>query len=167
MKALTWLEVANLLATKPLGSTLRLRRPLTQHPKDGGLVPTLGFPVGQRADYRVDYGGPHILHVQDFGTHLEARLEPRQAPRLPAVPSSEVASDVAGALLGGAALGGLVGLLFGRTSNSAFAGVILGGALGAVAASAAEQSKGALSETGNSSGTTQVVRKNLTTKSHP
>ena len=136
MKALTWLAVARLLATQPPGSKLRLRRSLTQHPKDGGLVRTLGLPVGQRADYRLDWGGDQILYVQDFSTHLEARLEPRLRHVTSAVRRTAADGDDASAMLGGAAAGALLGLLLGRSSSSAATGLLLGAIAGLVAGTA-------------------------------
>ncbi|CAM4282358.1 Glycine zipper domain-containing protein [Corallococcus exiguus] len=143
MKALTWHAVAKLLSSQPPGSKVRLRRSLTQHPKDGGLVPTLGLPVGQRADYRLDYGGEQVLYVQDFGTHLEARLDPRRPPvTRAAIGASSEAPDT-DAMLGGAAVGGLIGLLFGRSSSSVVTGLVLGAVAG-LAANAAESSPGTM-----------------------
>lgn len=157
MKALTWLAVARLLATQPPGSKLRLRRPLTQHPKDGGLVPTLGLPVGQRADYRLNYGGDQILYVQDFGTHLEARLEPRRRYVTTPVRAPAADGDEASALLGGAAAGALLGLLLGRSSSSAATGLLLG-AIAGLAAGTAEVAPRALSQTLPTAGPPKLAR---------
>lgn len=143
MKALTWLAVAKLLSGQPPGSKLRLRRSLTQHPKDGGLVPTVGLPVGQRADYRFDYGGEQLLYVQDFGTHLEARLEQRRSPVARAVAEPEADAPDADAMLGAAAVGGLIGLLLGRSSSSVATGLVLGAVAG-LAASTAEPAPGTM-----------------------
>jgi len=132
MKSLTWKQVAQLLEVQEPGTKLRLPRALTQHPADGGLSPTFGMPVGQRADYRLDHGGRNVLFVRDFGTHLEARLEARPE-RAPAAKKDgdAVTADEASSVVGGAALGALMGLVLGRSANAAFAGLLMGALAGA------------------------------------
>jgi hypothetical protein len=166
MKSLTWQQVAQLLAAQAPGTKLRLPRHLTQHPADGGLSPTVGFPVGQRADYRLDDGGAQVLYVQDFGTHLEARLEIRTARTHAALNAGEaVTADEASTLVGTAVLGGLVGLLLGRSKDAALMGLMMGAVAGA-SAMAAEPNK-ALSEKGKASGTPEWARAALTAKNTP
>lgn len=153
MKSLTWGQVAQLLAAQAPGTRLRLPRHLTQHPSDSGLLPTVGFPVGQRADYRLDDGGTQILYVQDFGSHLEARLEIRRTARSHAgLNVAESASvDEAGNLVGGAVLGMLAGLLLGRSKNAALMGLLMGAAAGA--SSKTNEPNKVLSESGKARST--------------
>ncbi|TQF14919.1 hypothetical protein FJV41_16150 [Myxococcus llanfairpwllgwyngyllgogerychwyrndrobwllllantysiliogogogochensis] len=106
-------------------------------------MPTLGFPVGQRADYRLDYGGEQLLYIQDFGTHLEARLEQRRPPVARAVTETSAEAPDVDAVLGAAAVGGLIGLLFGRSSSSVVTGLVLGAVAG-LAANAAESARGTM-----------------------
>src|SRR4051812_36024576 len=72
---LTWAQVALHLKSQPPRSLLRLEKYAVQHPRDGGLHPSIGLPVGQQADYRLGYPNCGGLHVRDYGTHYVAHLD--------------------------------------------------------------------------------------------
>lgn len=98
-----------------------------QHPKDAGMTVALDVPVGQRTTYRMMLAANMDLVVRDFGTHYEAFLELRPTPAgiekaLTEAPGTSVAGMVAA--------GALLGLLFGRSKNSALAGATIGGLAG-------------------------------------
>lgn len=98
-----------------------------QHPKDAGMTVALDVPVGQRTTYRMMLAANMDLVVRDFGTHYEAFLELRPTPAgiekaLTEAPGTSVAGMVAA--------GALLGLLFGRSKNSALTGAAIGGLAG-------------------------------------
>src|SRR5262249_57253631 len=99
------------LAAQPAGARVRVRRPEVEHPLDGGLRVTLAMPVGQRADFMREK-----LHVQDFGTHYEARLVDEPGAGAPVDPR--------------AAAGALLGLLLCGTREAALVVALLGATLG-------------------------------------
>jgi hypothetical protein len=121
---LRWVGVAELLRCQPPGSIVRLPPAQVEHPRDAGVVLTIGMPVGQRADYRLDVGGGHDLVVSEFAHGLEARLEVR-----PALADFERAlRDAPGSsVVGMLAAGALVGLALGRSKESALSGAMIGG----------------------------------------
>jgi hypothetical protein len=103
MTVFRWADVADRLAVEPDGTRFRCARHLAEHPRDAGLQPSIALPVGQRADFRLG-----DLHVQDFGTHYEARVV-SHAECMP--------------------LGAALGLLVGRTREAALVGLFLAAAL--------------------------------------
>jgi hypothetical protein len=126
---ITWLQVAHHLKAKPAGTLFRLEKHQAQHPRDGGLHPSFGLPVGQRADYRLGYPKCGGLHVRDYGTYYVAHLD-RVNPNCD--PMGHILQDTPN-LAGGAALGALVGLFIGRTKEALLAGAALGAILGLAA----------------------------------
>jgi hypothetical protein len=128
----TWEMVANRLSTEPAGTRLRVEKHLAEHPKDGGLRPSIGLPVGQTADFRLRLPDCRGLHVQDFGTHYEAHID-QTDPACDLV--AHLRNDApATFMLTSALVGGLVGLLLGRSGQAFAAGLVLGAGVGGVAA---------------------------------
>lgn len=119
-----WLAVAGMLRAHPLGCFIRFSPAQVEHPRDAGMKPSLGLPVGQRADYRLDVGNGQDLVVSEFSAAFEARLEVR--PTLTDL--ERVLRDAPGStVVGMVAAGALLGLAFGRSKDSALAGATIGG----------------------------------------
>lgn len=98
-----------------------------QHPKDAGMTVALDVPVGQRTTYRMMLATNMDLVVRDFVTHYEAFLELRPTPAgIEKVLTESPGTSVAGMVAAGA----LLGLLFGRSKNSALVGATIGGFAG-------------------------------------
>lgn len=100
-----------------------------QHPRDAGMSVALDVPAGQRTTYKMMLATNVDLVVRDFTSHYEAFLELRPTPTpsgiekaLTESPGTSVASMVAA--------GALLGLLFGRSKNSALTGAAIGGLAG-------------------------------------
>jgi hypothetical protein len=125
----TWLQVAQHLKAKPVGTLFRVEKHLAQHPRDGGLHPSFGLPVGQQADYRLGYPNCGGLHVRDYGTYYVAHLD-RVNPVCD--PVGHIVQDTPN-LASGAAIGALVGLLLGRSKEALLAGAAVGAVLGLAA----------------------------------
>jgi hypothetical protein len=111
MNVMTWTQVAEALASRPAGARVRVRRPEVEHPLDAGLRLTLGTPVGQRADFMRER-----LHVQDFGTHYEARLVDGAAASSAPIPPAAAAGALLGLLLCGTREAALVVALLGAAT---------------------------------------------------
>jgi hypothetical protein len=138
-----WRDVAARLSTEPAGSKVRIEKASVEHPKDGGLRPSFGLPVGQQSDFRLTLPDCRGLHVQDFGTHYEAHID-QTDPACDAI--LHLVQDAPGTFVVGSALvGGLMGLLLGRTSEAFAAGLLLGAGAGCLSAAAAQSDgKGAV-----------------------
>ena len=138
----SWRGIASQLAGEPPGTKVRVEKHLAEHPKDGGLRPGVGLPVGQTADFRLTLPDCRGLHVQDFGTHYEAHID-QTDPACDLV--RHLVQDAPGTFVVGSAIaGGLVGLILGRSIEAFAAGLLLGaGAGGISAASAKSDSKAA------------------------
>ena len=131
----TWQAIAMQLIRHPWGTTLRIEKHHVEHPRDAGMKPSTGLPVGQRQDWRVTYPTCGGLHVRDFGDYYSAHLD-RVNPNCD--PIGHVVSDTP-QIAGGVALGALVGLAFGKSKEAALVGALFGGLIGiASAASQAE-----------------------------
>ncbi|MFZ5438474.1 MAG: hypothetical protein ACOZQL_00630 [Myxococcota bacterium] len=121
---LGWLGVAAVLKQHPLGSIVRLPPARVEHPRDAGMALSVGLPIGQRADYRLDVGGGHDLVVSEFAHGFEARLEIHLAlPEFERALKETPGSSVVGMIAAGA----LAGLALGKTKESALAGAAIGG----------------------------------------
>lgn len=100
-----------------------------QHPRDAGMTMALDIPAGQRTTYKMMLATNVDLVVRDFATYYEAFLELRPTPTSGAIEKALTESpgtSVAGMIAAGA----LLGLLFGRSKNSALAGAAIGGLAG-------------------------------------
>lgn len=134
-RVFTWSAIANHLATQPHGSVVRVEKYQVEHPRDAGMRPSLGLPVGQCTDWRYKFPSCGGLHVRDFGTFYSAHLD-RVNPECD--PVGHVMSDTP-QIAGGLALGALIGLALGNSKEAALVGAMFGGLLGlASTASAAE-----------------------------
>lgn len=127
----TWQAIATQLAAHPWGTTLRIEKHRVQHPRDAGMKPSTGLPVGQRQDWRVSYPVCGGLHVRDFGDHYSAHLD-RVNPNCD--PIGHVVSDTP-QIAGGLALGALLGLALGKSKEAALVGAMFGGLIGLASAS--------------------------------
>jgi hypothetical protein len=127
-----WPDIATELATHPAGTRLRFHKSLVEHPRDAGMRPGVGLPVGQRADFRLTFR-PECwgLHVQDFGDHYEAHID-QTDPGCDAI--KHLQQDAPNTLVAGAALvGGLIGLALGRSAGAIGVGALAGAAIGCLA----------------------------------
>jgi hypothetical protein len=143
MMVRTWKSLATALVPHPLGTRVRVARHLVEHPLDAGMQRSLAFPAGQRADYSLALDASRVLHVQDFGEHLEGYLH----TRVPLVLNRQDAT--VDPVSGGMALGSILSMSMSRNKGAVFAGAILGALLGA----ALVNSKQGLSETVGGAGT--------------
>jgi hypothetical protein len=132
----TWQAIAMQLATHPWGTTLRIEKYRVQHPRDAGMKPSTGLPVGQRQDWRVSYPTCGGLHVRDFGDYYSAHLD-RVNPNCD--PIGHVVSDTP-QIAGGVALGALLGLALGKSKEAALVGALFGGLLGVASATSQVES---------------------------
>jgi hypothetical protein len=121
---LRWTVVAAILRAQPAGSIAWLPPARVEHPRAAGMTLTMGLPVGQRADYRLDVGGGQELVVTEFAHGFEARLD-----RRPTVSDFEsVLRNTPGtSVVGLIAAGALIGLALGRSKDSALVGATIGG----------------------------------------
>lgn len=136
---LTWQQVAYALAREAPGTAWRVAQHEVEHPRDGGLRPTVGMPLGQRASFRARLSDGGVLCVEDHGRFYDARID-RPAPVIQA--AARPTPDAANTVLGLTAFGALLGLAFGRSEDGALTGALIGGVAGlaSVAASEAERS---------------------------
>jgi hypothetical protein len=135
-----WSEVAQLLATQPPRTVLRVQKHQVEHPNAAGLATSIGFPFGQRADFRFRYSDCTGLHVRDFGPYYEAYVDrANQDVDL----TEQLLTDVRGSHFAAmAALGAFVGTLLGRKPGAVIAGAAVGGVLAMLTASAAIEDVG-------------------------
>lgn len=121
---LRWKVVAMALRAHPPGSIVCLRPARVEHPRDGGMTLAVGLPVGQRVDYQMDIGSGQMLRVAEFADHYEARLMPRAT----ADEFERLLRDTPGSsVVGMIAAGALLGLILGRSKESALTGAAIGG----------------------------------------
>jgi hypothetical protein len=127
----SWGDVIIVLCGQPTGSIVRVPKGPLPHPKVFGMEVSLGFPVGQMADYRKRLEGGAGFHIRDFGTHYEAHMDAVH----PSVDFLEhLRKDAPGTFVsGGAALGALLGTAIGRSQNAALLGAAVGAVVGALA----------------------------------
>lgn len=126
----TWDQVGLCLKQEQPGTVLRIPKWQIEHPSTGGLTPSLGLPVGQRADFRLRYSDCRGLHVHDFGEHYEIHLD-EVHPECGLV--EHLRRDAPGTYLGAAtALGAFAGLLLGKSRDAVVAGAFVGALLGAL-----------------------------------
>lgn len=126
----TWSAIAKYLAAQPHGTIVRVEKHHAQHPRDAGMKPSMGLPVGQNSDWRQAYPKCGGLHVRDFGPFYSAHLD-RVNPKCD--PVGHVMSDTP-QIVSGAALGALAGLALGKSKEAALVGALFGGLLGLTAA---------------------------------
>lgn len=122
----TWHEVLGFFKENKTDK-LKIPPHQIQHPKDAGMTVALDVPVGQRTSYRMMIAANLDLVVRDFVSYYEAFLELRPTAKgiekaLTETPGTSVAGMVAA--------GALLGLLFGRSKNSALTGAAIGGLAG-------------------------------------
>lgn len=126
--AYSWEGVVDLLREHEPGTILRLPKHLLSHPEDAGATPSVGLPMGQKADFRWTLDDCTGLHVRDFGTHYEAHLD-RVDPACNVV--EHLRRDAPGSYVAGStAIGAALGLLLGGSKEAAFAGAGLGALVG-------------------------------------
>lgn len=124
-----WQEINERLRLEPPGVSLAVDKASIIHPEDAGARESIGWPVGQGADFRFppesDCTG---LHVHDRGDHWTAHLD-RVHPDCDAV--EHLRKDAPAAFLsGGAVLGAVVGAMVARSGI----GAAVGAGVGALAA---------------------------------
>ena len=134
----SWDQVISHLRSQPVGTLVRFRPHEIQHPRDGGLQPSLAFPIGQRISFQRDIDQIHRLVVNDFVSYLEAKLEVR--PSLPDFES--ILCETPGTTVSAAtAIGALTGLAIGQSKEAALVGALVGALaslLGVAVANAAD-----------------------------
>jgi hypothetical protein len=120
-----WAVVRSQLELLPAGTVCRYRKTIIGHPRDAGAVLSLGWPVGQVADYRFapesDCRG---MHVQDVGDYWAAHLD-RVHPDCSLLEHAR--QDAPQSLfVGGALLGGLVAAAISNRREATLAGAGMG-----------------------------------------
>lgn len=100
-----------------------------QHPRDAGMTVALDIPAGQRTTYKMMLATNVDLVVRDFTTYYEAFLELRPTPT-PSGIEKALTESPGTSVAGMVAAGALLGLLFGRSKNSALVGAAIGGLAG-------------------------------------
>lgn len=122
----TWVQVSRALAARPDVEFLRVDKGSIAHPRDEGMVRSVGLPVGQLVDWRWPH--PHCgrLHVREFTTYFTCHLDH-------ANPHCEPVEHLADTpqLVAGAALGAFLGIVFGKTKEAGVVGGVIGALLGA------------------------------------
>lgn len=120
-----WHQVRRHVLGLPAGTVVRYAKPAVPHPRDAGAQLSLGWPVGQVADYRFDPEHDCSgMHVHEFAAYWEVHID-RVHPRCGLIEHAR--ADKPEALLwGGAILGGLIGGAVGGRRDSALAGAALG-----------------------------------------
>jgi len=122
----TWIEVcASFCQSK--ADKVQIPTHQVQHPKDAGMTMALDVPIGQRSTYRMVLAPDTDLVVRDFITYYEVSLDVRPTAAgiekaLTETPGTSVAGMVA--------VGAILGLLLGRSKNSALTGAAVGGLAG-------------------------------------
>jgi hypothetical protein len=126
---LMWREVIEYLAKQPAGTSVHVESHRVEHPRDGGLGPMMGIPVGQRGDWGGLLSDGTLVAARDFGSYYDVKLHARSPASALAMPSdtSESISPQA-MVLGLTALGALLGLALGRSKDGVLTGALLGGA---------------------------------------
>jgi len=95
------------------------------HPRDAGALPTVTWPLGQIADYALEFelGSPPLL-IREFGSHFEAAIAgltlAQQAVAL------AKANPTAALYMGGALFGAAVGTAVTNKSEGAIVGAGIG-----------------------------------------
>lgn len=120
-----WSTVRMRLEQFPSGTVLRYVKASLPHPRDAGAVVSVGWPVGQLADFRFapesDCRG---MHVQDVGSHWAVHLD-RVHPDCSLIEHAR--QDAPQALfVGGALLGGLVAAAISNKRETTLAGAGIG-----------------------------------------
>lgn len=105
-----------------------------EHPRDGGLGPMMGMPVGQRGDWGGFLSDGTLVAARDFGLYYDVTLHPPlPAPAL-AVPAATQPTSTSESIspqamvLGLTAFGALLGLALGRSKDGMLTGALMGGA---------------------------------------
>lgn len=125
----SWDPIIVYLATQKLETIFDVAKADLPHPLDSGGERSVGWPVGQHADYRFAATREHPgVHVQDFGHVWRAQRDRSSADIV--VGATNDAKP--GVLLGGAALGAAIAAIASKNPNAALAGALLG-ALAALA----------------------------------
>lgn len=98
---------------------------LFPHPRDAGALPTAHWPVGQTADYVLEFGlGVLPLFVREFSDRYEAFV---QGVRFTAEALRLIERNPQQAMfVGGTLVGAAIGTAIGRNKQSALAGAGLG-----------------------------------------
>ena len=120
-----WSNVRAQLERFPSGTVLRYLKATLPHPRDAGAAVSLGWPVGQLADFRFapesDCRG---MHVQDVETHWAVHLD-RVHPDCSLIEHAR--QDAPQSLfVGGALLGGIVGAALSNKRDATVAGAGIG-----------------------------------------
>lgn len=120
-----WTLVRSQLELLQSGTVHRYSKSSLPHPRDAGAVLSLGWPVGQLADYRFapesDCRG---MHVQDLGDHWAVHLD-RVHPDCSLLEHAR--QDAPQSLfVGGALLGGLVAAAISNKREAPLAGAAMG-----------------------------------------
>lgn len=127
---LSWKSIETFLAVQRPGVVFEFSKFGLPHPADAGAVASVGWPVGQSADYRFAASAVCSgVHVQDFGQVWRVH---RDAVHPDCGVIEHVRQDAAPAwLLGGACAGAALGAVASKNAGAAVAGAFLGALLAA------------------------------------
>jgi len=120
-----WTVIYQSLARYQQGTRVSVPKTDIPHPVEAGALPSLGWPVGQSADYRFPPDANRQgFHVQDFGDQWVAHIDQVH----PASDLIEHAREDAPQawLLGGAVIGAAIGATFVKTRQATTAGALIG-----------------------------------------
>jgi len=127
-----WRRVAHHL--QKTGGSARIDKLDIAHPVDAGMVATLGAPLGQVMDWRLELEPLLMLRVREYLDFYTAHIE-----RWIEVPAHDPATPPVSRCESGAALGALISLGLSQTREAALAGALVGAIAGAFADAAEEQ----------------------------
>jgi hypothetical protein len=129
-KRATWGGAIRLLREYEPRTILRVEKGLLPHPRTAGMLPSIGLPEGQLADYRLVLAHGQGFHVKDFGTHYEAHID-EVHPDVNAI--EHLRKDAPGVFVaGGAALGAVIGRSVGTSKEATLAGAAIGAVFAAL-----------------------------------
>ena len=122
---LTWDSIVSFLVIQPAGATFAFAKDGLPHPLDVGAVTSVGWPVGQRGDYRFPPTATCSgVHVQDFGGEWRVH---RDAVHPDCGVVEHVRQDAAPAwLLGGACACAALAAIAARKPGAAVVGALIG-----------------------------------------
>lgn len=131
---LMWRDVIDYLNRQPAGAVVRIEAYRVEHPRDGGLGPMMGMPVGQRGDWGGVLSDGTLVAASDFGQYYDVTLHrPQLAPALAPPTATQPtftpeSTSPQAMILGLTAFGALLGLALGRSKDGMMTGALLGGA---------------------------------------
>jgi hypothetical protein len=122
---MSWPNISAFIAMHQAGAVFEFPKTAVCHPVDAGAVASVGWPVGQTADYRFPPTATCSgVHVQDFGSVWRVH---RDAVHPACDVAEHLRRDAAPAwMLGGALAGVAIGAIASKKPGAVLAGALLG-----------------------------------------